>query len=55
MKQHLFVYYLSIAILILSSALTIYHWAYNHEWLGMCFIAIMSGIMVCFSLEEYDG
>jgi len=53
MKHHFIIYYLSITILVLSSALTMYHWAFDNEWIGMCFIAIMSGIMVYCNWEGY--
>ena len=53
MKHHFIIYYLSITILVLSSALTMYHWAFDNEWAGMCFIAIMSGIMVYCNWEGY--
>jgi accessory gene regulator protein AgrB len=55
MKHQYISYLLSITILVLSSALTIYHYLFDHEWVGMFFIAIMSGVMVYCSQEEYDG
>ena len=54
MKHQFISLALSSTILVLSSALTMYHWAYNHDWVGMCFIAIMSSIMVYCSLGDRD-
>ena len=54
-KHHFIIYVLSITILVLSSALTMYHWLYNHDWIGMFFIAAMSGIMVyCNWRKDYE-
>ena len=51
MKHEFINLLLSSTILVLSTALTLYHWAFNQEWVGMCFIAILSSIMVYCSWE----
>ena len=53
MKHQFISYLLSMTILALSAALTMYHFLFNHEWVGMFFIAIMSGVMVYCNWGEY--